>query len=113
MEKYTLNLDENNYVLSIAHTANDDIELDLSQYDLTYLSAYQYKDGKLVLDKEKQNQMKAEEKLISTLTPETEVVEGYRIIKDSNYSLLLGNAVITWIAICILAVCVFRKRKKK
>lgn len=48
--KYTLNLDNNNYVLSIAHTPNDNIELDLSECDLRYLNAYQFSDGKLVLD---------------------------------------------------------------
>ena len=47
---YTLNLDTNNYVLSIAHTQNDNIELDLSSIDLPYLSAYQYLNGELVLD---------------------------------------------------------------
>lgn len=52
-ELYTLNLDTNNYVLSIAHTPNDNIELDLSTIDLTYLNAYQYLDGELVLDENK------------------------------------------------------------
>ena len=51
--KYTLNLDTNNYVLSIAHTPNDNIELDLSTIDLAYLNAYQYLDGELVLDETK------------------------------------------------------------
>lgn len=53
MAKYTLNLDENKYVLSAAHTPNDNIELDLSQVDLQHLSAYQFIDGKLVLDEAK------------------------------------------------------------
>ena len=52
-EFYTLNLDTNNYVLSIAHTQNDNIELDLSNLDLSYLSAYQYLDGELILDETK------------------------------------------------------------
>lgn len=55
--KYTLNLDNNNYVLSIAHTPNDNIELDLSTIDLTYLNAYQYSDGELVLDATKKQAM--------------------------------------------------------
>ena len=55
--KYTLNLDTNNYVLSIAHTPNDNIELDLSTIDLTYLNAYQYLDGKLVLDEVKKQSL--------------------------------------------------------
>lgn len=53
MEKYTLNLDSNNYVLSISHTKNDNVELDLSKYDLNHLSCYQFINGELVLDEEK------------------------------------------------------------
>ena len=60
--KYTLNLDTNNYVLSIAHASNDNIELDLSTIDLAYLNAYQYLDGKLVLDEVKLKELKNEEK---------------------------------------------------
>ena len=58
MEKYTLNLDENNYVLSIAHTMNDSIELNLKDYDLTYLSAYRFIDNKLVLDESKLEELR-------------------------------------------------------
>ena len=54
---YTLNLDKNNYVLSIAHTQNDNIELDLSSIDLPYLSAYQYLNGELVLDEARKQEM--------------------------------------------------------
>ena len=61
MEKYALNLDKDNYVLSIAHTPNDNIELDLSEYDLTYLNAYQYLDGELVLDETKKAQLVEQE----------------------------------------------------
>ena len=50
---YTLNLDENNYVLSISHTANDDIELDLETLELKYLHAYKLVDGELILDENK------------------------------------------------------------
>ena len=50
---FTLNLDKNKYVLSISHTKNDNIELDLSKYDLTNLSCYKYINGELVLDTEK------------------------------------------------------------
>ena len=53
MEKYTLNLDSSNYVLSIGHTKDDSIELDLSKYDLDNLSCYQYINDELVLDTEK------------------------------------------------------------
>ena len=59
MEKYTLNLDSNNYVLSIAHTKNDSIALDLSKYDLANLSCYQYINDELVLDTEKLAEIEA------------------------------------------------------
>ena len=59
--KYTLNLDTNNYVLSIAQTPNDNIELDLSTIDLAYLNAYQYLNGELVLDEVKLKELKGEE----------------------------------------------------
>ena len=61
-EFYTLNLDLDNYVLSISHTPNDNIELDLSSVDLTYLNAYQYSDGELVLDEVKKAELVEEEK---------------------------------------------------
>ena len=61
-ELYTLNLDTNNYVLSIAHTPNDNIELDLSTIDLAYLNAYQYLDGELILDETKKAELVEEEK---------------------------------------------------
>ena len=58
-EFYTLNLDQKNYVLSIAHTKNDNVELDLSLYDLTNISCYQYIDGKLLLDENKLKELEA------------------------------------------------------
>lgn len=58
-ELYTLNLDTDNYVLSIAHTQNDNIELDLSLYDLANLSCYQYINGELVLDDNKLLELEA------------------------------------------------------
>lgn len=64
MEKYTLNLDENKYILSISHTSNDNIELDLSEYDLSHLSAYKLVDGKLVLDETKLQELKLQEILV-------------------------------------------------
>ena len=60
-ELCTLNLDENNYVLSIAHTQNDNIELDLSNYDLKHLSCYKLINGSLILDENKLNELKQKE----------------------------------------------------
>lgn len=60
-ELYTLNLNENNYILSIAHTPSDSVELDLSEYDLSHLSCYRFINGELVLDEEKASRLKVEE----------------------------------------------------
>ena len=59
--KYTVYLDENNYVSAIANTPNDNIELDLTDIDLPHLSAYQLLDNELVLDEVKLNELIAQE----------------------------------------------------
>ena len=81
-ELYTLNLDENNYVLSIAHTKNDNIELDLSKYDLANMSCYQYIDGELVLDEVKLKGLEALKKK-DNLIIEKEELEAW--LKDHDY----------------------------
>lgn len=59
--KYTLSLDDNNYILSIANTQNDNVELDLSKYDLVHLSCYRFINGELILDETKVSRLKADE----------------------------------------------------
>ena len=92
-EFHTLNLDLNNYVLSIAHTSNDNTELDLSTIDLAYLNAYQYLDGELVLDEVKLKELKDEEdkrtkaEEITRLKQELANTD-YQIIKCSECQLL-------------------------
>lgn len=60
--KYTLNLDENGFVLSIGHTMNDNVELDLSQIDSAFLNAYQFVDGILKLNETKKAEIEANQK---------------------------------------------------
>lgn len=60
--KYTLNLDENGFVLSIGHTMNDDVELDLSKIDSAFLNAYQFVDGVLTLNETKKAEIETEQK---------------------------------------------------
>ena len=81
-ELYTLNLDTNNYVLSIAHASNDNIELDLSTIDLAYLNAYQYLDGELVLDETKKAQL-VEQKNKQSLAQELSQCESR--LKELDY----------------------------
>lgn len=83
--KYTLNLDTDNYVLSIAHTPNDNIELDLSTIDLAYLNAYQYLDGELVLDEVKLKELKGEE---DKRTKAEQIAELKKQLADTDYKAL-------------------------
>ena len=92
-ELYTLNLDENGHILSIAHTAADDVDIDLSTIDTDHLGAYQYMGGALVLDEDKLAEMLAAEKQaenaveVSRLKAEIAATD-YQIIKCSECMLL-------------------------
>ena len=81
-EFYTLNLDSNNYILSIAHTPKDSVELDLSKYDLSHLSCYRFINGELVLDEEKASRLKEEEEE-SKLIEEKSYLEAW--LSDHDY----------------------------
>lgn len=93
MEKYTLNYTMDNHILSIAHTATDDVELDLSTIDTDHLGAYRYIDGALALDDGKLAEMLAAEKMaendveITRLKAELASTD-YQIIKCSECQLL-------------------------
>ena len=58
---YTVNLDDSNYILSVAHTDNDNVELNLDEMELQYLSAYKLTDGSAALDLVKKAELIAEE----------------------------------------------------
>ena len=75
IERYTLNLDSNNYVLSIAHTQKDSVELDLSKYDLSHLSCYRFINGGLVLDEAKVSRLKAKEEKAKLTEEKAELEE--------------------------------------
>lgn len=81
-ELYTLNLDPNNYVLSIAHTPSDSVKLDLSKYDLNHLSCYRLINGVLILDEVKVSRLKAEEEK-SKLIAEKEDLEAW--LRNHDY----------------------------
>lgn len=82
MEKYTLNLNENNYVLSISHTKNDNVELDLEQVEIEYLNAYKLIDGVLELDEDKKAELIKEEEQI---VKETEILELEQDLNKTDY----------------------------
>lgn len=58
---YTVNLDKDNFILSISHTKNDNVNLNLDEMDLHYLNAYQLISGKAVLNEEKKAELIKEE----------------------------------------------------
>jgi hypothetical protein len=60
--RYTINTDENGYILSIANTENDKDEIDLDALDLNFLNCYKYESGKTFLDDTKKQKMMEEEK---------------------------------------------------
>lgn len=60
--KYTVNVDEKGYILSIANTEKDTDEIDLGSLDLNFLNCYKYENGKASLDEEKKQKMLDEEK---------------------------------------------------
>ena len=74
--KYTVNLDENNFILSVSHTANDNIELDLEQLELNYLSAYKLIDNNIILDNEKKKEI---------ITQEEENIKAQHITELKKY----------------------------
>ena len=57
---YTVNTDSEGFVLSLSHTANDNIEIDITQIEVEYLNAYQLIDNALVLNEERKAQIIAE-----------------------------------------------------
>ena len=57
---YTVSLDEQNYIMSVGHTSNDNVELDLESMELEYLNAYQLVEGVAVLDEERKAEIIAQ-----------------------------------------------------
>lgn len=89
---YTVNLDNDNFILSVAHTSNDNTELDLESMDLDFLNAYQLINGQCVLNQEKKEEIIAEREaedtkvLVESLHKQLDDTD-YKIIKCSEYQL--------------------------
>lgn len=82
MEKYTVNIDDNSFILSISHTANDSIELDLSKIDLEYLQAYRLVDGAVFLDEVRKEALIIEE---NQRKHEEHIEMLKQFLKDTDY----------------------------
>lgn len=57
---YTVSLNENNYIMSVGHTSNDTVELDLESMELEYLNAYQLIEGEAILNEERKAEIIAQ-----------------------------------------------------
>ena len=57
---YTVNLDSDNFILSVAHTNNDNTELNLEEMELDFLNAYQILNGQVVLNQVRKEEIIAE-----------------------------------------------------
>lgn len=82
---FTVNLDKDGFILSISHTASDNIHLDLEEMDLNHLNAYQLIDGKTVLNEEKLAELVAEEE---EREKETEIADLTSQLESSNDDML-------------------------
>lgn len=79
---YTVNLDENNYILSVSHTENDSFELNLNNMDTSHLNAYQILDGKVYLDENRYEEITKEQE---DAEKEEEILDLKQKLADSDY----------------------------
>lgn len=79
---YTVNTDINNYVLSLSHTDHDNIELNLEELELNYLSAYKLIDNILVLDEVKKAKLIEQEEQTAK---DENIKELKSYLKDTDY----------------------------
>ena len=82
---YTVNLDQDNYILSVAHTANDNVNLDLDSMELDFLNAYQLINGQCILDQEKKEEIIAEREA-QALTPTQDELYEAQMLLNAAYA---------------------------
>lgn len=79
---YTIKLDDDRYIMSISHTVNDDVDIDLSLLEVKYLNAYRYINSEIFLDEVKKAEMIAAE---TKEEEEAEVADLKKKLADSDY----------------------------
>ena len=79
---FTVKTDKDGFVLSISHTVNDDIEIDIGTIEPLYLNAYKLFDGVLILDEERKAEIMAEEE---QKEKEEEIAELKKNLEDTDY----------------------------
>lgn len=79
---FTVNTDKNGYVLSLSHTAKDNIEIDIESIDLTYLNAYELAGNKLVFNQDRKNEIEEERQASAK---QTEIDSLKKSLADTDY----------------------------
>ena len=82
---FTVNIDKDGFILSVSHTANDNIELDFESMDKGHLNAYQLINGQAVLNEEKLAELIAEEQ---EQIKEREMADLVSLLESSNDDVL-------------------------
>lgn len=111
---YTVNLDADRYIISVSHTKDDSVDMDLDILDLRYLNAYRLIDSEIILDEARKAEMVAAEEQKAI---DEEIADLKAKLNESDYIVAntfeqvmsLDNA-ITFIADFIKIMADFRKK---
>lgn len=111
---YTVNLDADRYILSVSHTPDDNVEIDLDLLDLRYLNAYKLVDSEIILDEVKKAELVAAE---TQKAIDEEITDLKQKLNESDYIVAntfeqvmsLDNA-LTFVADFIKIMADFRKK---
>lgn len=111
---YTVKLDADRYIVSIGHTKDDSVEIDLDLLDLRYLNAYRLIDSEIILDEVKKAEIVAAEQQKAI---DEEIADLKQKLNESDYIVAntfeqvmsLDNA-ITFVADFIKIMADFRKK---
>ena len=111
---YTVNIDADRYIVSVGHTKNDNIEINLDLLDLRYLNAYRLIDSEIVLDEARKAELVAAE---TQKEIDEEIADLKQKLTESDYIVAntfeqvmsLDNA-LTFVADFIKIMADFRKK---
>lgn len=79
---YTVNTDKDNFVLSISHTSEDSIEIDIDAIDPAYLNAYELVGKKLILNTDRKTEIESQRQ---EEAKQTEIESLKKSLADSDY----------------------------
>lgn len=111
---YTVNLDADRYIVSVSHTKEDNVDIDLSSLDLHYLNAYKLINSEIILDEVRKAEMVAAEQQKAI---DEEIADLKQKLNESDYIVAntfeqvmsLDNA-LTFVADFIKIMADFRKK---